>query len=333
MQGYSTLAKWIGAPLQAARKDCDVDWPHILGLAGVPDQFLHAKHGPCPFCGGKDRYRFDDKWASGGYYCAQCGAGDGFTFLQRWKNWTFKEAQGFVDGLTQGTAPTPTTTNKTDYGRNKKRLADIKAALQNLEQANPVTAYLHRRGFDHKFIQSLKNIYYHPALPYWQKDPDTHKPVLLGKYPAMVALVCAGKPCTLHVTYLTQNGMKADVPDVRKTLPLACQATGPAVQLTAPDLEHPDCQLAIAEGIETALAVTALYHVPCWSALNRVWLEQWSPPEGITRIGVFSDNDATTCYDGQLAAYGLGRKLRKLGYTVQVHVPHRGDWNDVMLNR
>jgi phage/plasmid primase-like uncharacterized protein len=39
-------------------------WPdllaHFCGL--TPDQ-LSDKHQPCPLCGGKDRYRFDDKMA------------------------------------------------------------------------------------------------------------------------------------------------------------------------------------------------------------------------------------------------------------------------------
>ena len=36
-------------------------WPQILPALGVGRGFLENKHGPCPLCGGKDRYRFDDK--------------------------------------------------------------------------------------------------------------------------------------------------------------------------------------------------------------------------------------------------------------------------------
>ena len=32
--------------------------------------------GTCPMCGGKDRFRFDDKGGRGTWICSQCGAGD-----------------------------------------------------------------------------------------------------------------------------------------------------------------------------------------------------------------------------------------------------------------
>ena len=36
-------------------------WHGILTALGVPQEFLTGKHGPCPICGGKDRFRFDNK--------------------------------------------------------------------------------------------------------------------------------------------------------------------------------------------------------------------------------------------------------------------------------
>ena len=36
-------------------------WPNILAHFGVAEKFLTGKHGPCPICGGKDRFRFDNK--------------------------------------------------------------------------------------------------------------------------------------------------------------------------------------------------------------------------------------------------------------------------------
>ena len=35
-------------------------WPEILVGLGIDPQFLVRRHGPCPACGGKDRFRFDD---------------------------------------------------------------------------------------------------------------------------------------------------------------------------------------------------------------------------------------------------------------------------------
>ena len=40
-------------------------WPGILTALGVPAKALRNRHGPCPVCGGKDRFRFDDKGGAG----------------------------------------------------------------------------------------------------------------------------------------------------------------------------------------------------------------------------------------------------------------------------
>ena len=75
-------------------------WPSILGaLAGLTSEQLTDKHQPCPMCGGKDRYRFDDQDGTGSWYCNQCGGpvhsgggGSGIELLIRRTGWTFKEA-------------------------------------------------------------------------------------------------------------------------------------------------------------------------------------------------------------------------------------------------
>lgn len=75
-------------------------WPSILAtLAGLTSEQLTDKHQPCPLCGGKDRYRFDDLDGTGSWFCNDCGgkdqtggAGNGMDMLMRRQNWTFKEA-------------------------------------------------------------------------------------------------------------------------------------------------------------------------------------------------------------------------------------------------
>ena len=48
-------------------------WREILPQLGIETRFLQNKHGPSPLCGGKDRFRFDDRDGTGSYYCNQCG--------------------------------------------------------------------------------------------------------------------------------------------------------------------------------------------------------------------------------------------------------------------
>ena len=70
------------------------NWPAILHAAGVPDRFLTGKHGPCPFCGGKDRFRFTDYQQRGGFICSRCSPDgcDGLSFLMQWRGDDFKQA-------------------------------------------------------------------------------------------------------------------------------------------------------------------------------------------------------------------------------------------------
>ncbi|EMM3526712.1 DUF927 domain-containing protein [Klebsiella oxytoca] len=57
-------------------------WEFILQSLGIniPE---NGKHGPCPKCGGKDRFRFDNKDGRGTWFCNQCGNGDGIDIVKR----------------------------------------------------------------------------------------------------------------------------------------------------------------------------------------------------------------------------------------------------------
>ena len=72
-------------------------WQQILSsLAGLDESQLRNKHGPCPNCGGKDRYRFDDKAGDGTYICSQCGAGDGMSLLVKCTSMSFPDCVNAV---------------------------------------------------------------------------------------------------------------------------------------------------------------------------------------------------------------------------------------------
>src|SRR3546814_10021554 len=47
---------------------------------------------PCPTCGGKDRFRFDNKDGRGTYYCNKCGPGDGVQLVMMKTGWPFRQA-------------------------------------------------------------------------------------------------------------------------------------------------------------------------------------------------------------------------------------------------
>tara|TARA_Y100000004_G_scaffold127449_1_gene143475 strand:+ start:1288 stop:3855 length:2568 start_codon:yes stop_codon:yes gene_type:complete len=90
-------------------------WPRILtSLAGLTAEQVTDKHQPCPLCGGKDRYRFDDVDGKGTWYCNKCGgptfsggAGNGWEMLRRKNDWGFAKASDEVRRLLGVSEPRP----------------------------------------------------------------------------------------------------------------------------------------------------------------------------------------------------------------------------------
>lgn len=84
--------------VKAVRAAARGRWATILRDFGVGESFLKDSHGPCPACGGNDRFRFDDKNGDGDWYCNQCGgadaqggAGDGLMLVERLTGLPFNE--------------------------------------------------------------------------------------------------------------------------------------------------------------------------------------------------------------------------------------------------
>lgn len=73
-------------------------WPDLLAAVGI-DTPRRGKHGPCPTCGGKDRFRLDDKGGRGTWICNQCGAGDGLMLVGLVTSKPIKEAAELIAPL------------------------------------------------------------------------------------------------------------------------------------------------------------------------------------------------------------------------------------------
>lgn len=290
-------------------------WPGILKSLGIDSAFLSKKHGPCPICSGKDRYRFDDKDGRGTWICSHCGAGDGFKLLQGVLGWSFSEAAKQIDRVIGTVQAGPIAPERTDASK-------VRALLQVWEESKPVTRgdpvwrYLNRRlGLE--IVPS--DLRLHTGLRY--TDEDGHD---LGRFPAMLARISypGGAGASIHRTYLTEDGNKAPVPQVKKIMAGKPLNTG-AVRLGAAETT-----LGIAEGIETALAASQRFGMPVWAATNAVLLEAWVPPAGVDRVLIAGDNDAS--FTGQAAAFGLARRLVQKGLTVEIRIPDQvgKDWAD-----
>ena len=82
-------------------------WRGILPALGIDPRHLTGKHGPCPKCGGKDRFRFDNKDGNGSWICTHCGAGYGANLVMLVHGLDFREAARRIEGVIGG-APTET---------------------------------------------------------------------------------------------------------------------------------------------------------------------------------------------------------------------------------
>lgn len=281
-------------------------WFGILSALGVETRFLKNLHGPCPACGGTDRFRWDNKNGMGTFFCNNCGSGNGFTLLLKIKGWDFKYAAEQIE----------TVIGKSTFEQPKRIMSDDeqRRAMQKrwnecvqVEPDSPVARYLFRRVGIAIIPSTIRSA------------PDR---------PAMVALMQApdDRATMVHTTFLTEDGHKANVTPVRKMMH-ASIAPGAAVRL-GPVGEA----MGVAEGIETALAASVISGMPCWAALNEGLMQKWEPPKSVKHIVVFGDNDRN--YVGQSAAYMLARKisLRKNPPIVEVRIPDLpgNDWNDVL---
>ncbi|TQK00156.1 toprim domain-containing protein [Herbaspirillum sp. SJZ107] len=290
-------------------------WPGILQQLGIDPAYLSKKHGPCPICAGKDRYRFDDKAGRGTWICSHCGSGDGFQLLQRVVGWSFSEAAKQVDRIVGAVPAGPIVPERTDASK-IRALTQVWETSKAVVHGDPVWRYLNRRLGLQLIPADLR---LHPGLRYTDEDGRD-----LGRFPAMIARIRYpdGAGASIHRTYLTEDGQKAPVPQPKKIMAGKTLNTG-CVRLGAAGRT-----LGIAEGIETALAASCRFGVPVWAAANAALLEAWVPPPGVERVLIAGDNDAS--FTGQAAAFGLARRLAQKGLSVEIQIPHLvgKDWAD-----
>jgi putative DNA primase/helicase len=285
-------------------------WHGILTELGVSPKLLENRHGPCPLCGGNDRFRFDDKGGRGTWICNNCGAGDGPELVKRLAHVDFKEAanlvEKFIGRIPKRPPPKPIPAATRD------ELNRIWKRSQPIAPGSPAGKYLFARcGIGHFPI---------------------HLREVSNGTPEMIAMVSdnAGNLVTLHRTFLTLEGDKANGfgRSSRKLMP-GPLPDGVAIRLyTDPHPYETELKtLGVAEGIETAISVTQMFHVPCWSLINSVMMAKWNPPDGVEKVIIYGDNDKS--FTGQAAAYKLANRLSdKL--SVKVKIPDQvGDWNDV----
>jgi len=316
------------------KQRCTGRWVDILGsLSGVDlsEAIATRKHVRCHQDHGrtKSQFRlFSDFDETGGGVCNTCGPfSDGFAMLRYLNGWTYKEAvKNVAEYLGNDTLKPQTPSTRTVKSTPREFVLDEDAA-DNLRKVwkggkaikgTVVEDYLRKRGITAQ-LPDETNVRFHPRLHYWDADSETS----LGYHPGMISLLRSsrsGHPLSVHRTFLTSNGTKANVPRVKKLM--ACSIDGAISQLGAAirlyDIEGP--VIGICEGIETGFALRSAFPtLPVWAAYSANVLTNFHPPEGVKKVVIFGDVDASGT--GQVAAGKLALRLRSNGFDATVALP------------
>lgn len=206
---------------------------------------------------------------------------------------------------------------------NAERNSDIWNKARPITPGDPVGLYLASRYLT---IPAGDTLRLHAGLPYWDQGQ------CVGLFPVMLAKVQAptGEMIGLHRTFLTPDGRKAKVPTVRKLMPASGRMSGAAIRFGDPIARPYGLSLGVAEGIETALAVTAYFGLPCWAAVSAGGMKSFEWPADVKAIFVMSDNDENEV--GQTAGKQLAQRAAGRGLVARhCMAPDVGtDWCDLL---
>lgn len=290
-------------------------WKGILAELGIPASFLVPRNGPCPFCGGVDRFMFDNKEGKGSFICRQvCGAGDGMALAMLATGQNFAETAARIDGILGNIKP--------DSEGPKREMTDEEQKSRRMEVWRKSVPLTPGCVADRYFAARRLSLPEYPkTLRYCDALPDGEG----GIRPALVAAVqdAGGTAVTLHRTFLDGKGGKAEMASPRKLMP------GSGWEGASVRLAPVERVMGVAEGIETALAASRLFNIPVWACLTAGNMAKFIPPDGVEVVHIYGDNDES--FTGQAAAYSLARLLKGKGAEVRVELPDEmgRDWADV----
>jgi len=151
------------------RIQADGKWREVLTRLGLDLPPTAKQHGPCPTCGGKDRFRFDDRDGRGTWFCNQCDpqAGDGFRLIQNVRGCEFPDALQLVaDAL--GIATTPRSAGPFPSKKDSPRICDLPPG--ELEQS--LFLYTGATGRPAIYVQRIELGEGKKVFPQWGPTPD-----------------------------------------------------------------------------------------------------------------------------------------------------------------
>jgi putative DNA primase/helicase len=286
--------------LTAAEIHSRISWMQILPQLGAADTFLRDRHGPCPVCGGTDRFRWDNEDERGTFICSKCGAGDGFRLVQLLHGCDFATARKMVmeaAGLSdEESAVQPIQPQRTTAKPDKLEWSPTAEAIWRKTQG--------LRGTLGETYLLSRNCMLPPKDSHLRYLPPD------GNYPpslcAGVTDAITGKPLSLHFTRLAADGCGKAGTDQDRLLLKGHRKAGGVVRLW-PD-EAVTTSLGLAEGIESALAAAHGF-TPVWAAIDANNMAAFPVLAGIQSLTLFIDHDAAGIRAGMACAERWSRRV------------------------
>lgn len=294
----------------------------FLALAPALEQAI-SKVGtnvPCPVEGGVDGFRLfrDANITGGGVKQNWRVIPEGIDMLMWVNEWSFTRAYDELEAFLGNRSvvagpirvPQPKPIDETTLRLWLNQVWRESVSLNDL-RAYPARAYFERRRVK-KAAMTACDLRFHCALNYVGADGG-----VLGTYGAVLALVRnnAGEPVSIHRTFITKSGLKVDFlgrkNKARKLTPSVNKhSKGRQIRL----FQQPKGVIGIAEGLETALAVSQMTGLTVWPTLSTTMLQSFEPPEGVNTVFVMVDKDRNQA--GEIAANTLTQRLTEKGVAV-----------------
>lgn len=288
-------------------------WQGILSAVGA-DVPVNT-HTACPACGGKDRFRFDDKNGNGTFICNQCGAGDGLDLVQRVLGVGVTEAAKEVAGIIG-------IDTRSDHQPARERTP------VSAQQESHKAAQQQKEAGDAAEKQKRFTARYNSLLPQVQQGESVY---LAGKGLTgfMLPLLPDGSILIPLVNAAcTVTGAQTIKPDGGKRLLTDSTKKGSYYPVNAPENVS---EVIIAEGLATALTCHLIrpdaHTVAAIDAGNLIHVaEVMRGKYPAAQITIAADNDADNAVNtGREKAEAAARAVNG-----QVTIPATsGDWNDV----
>jgi hypothetical protein len=274
--------------------------------------------GPCPRCGGRDRFAVNPR--KGLFNCRGCGVGgDAIDLLRFVTGATFVEAVELI-----GDRPTPSTpANQNDYnpGASVRRIvAGLTPILGTIgDRYLRDTRCIDTDALD-DILGRTDAIGWNPSVYFNEPGHPLHGQKLGCIVGIMTDPVTAQTTGAISRTYISSDGKK-----VCKAKTLGEGGGVVRLSLDEDTLEG----LFLAEGLETALAAAALGLKPIWATGSAGTMGKFPVLAGIECLTLFADHDPNGA--GERAARKTEARWLAAGREAHVIIRDRtGDLNDAL---